>query len=151
MSAPNRPTTGSRVGDQFIPAAQRLVGAVRAGSPAEVEAAFDSALEVAAPGRDGIRDLALVLAAMVPEQDHPSILLAWCTRPRRPDGTPYRPPSRNAGPTHGRAKLTSGQVAEIRRTYRPHTPGLVDRLCRKYSVGRSCIYKVVNHETRAAG
>lgn len=73
--------TGDPITDSVIPAACRLVWAVREGDTAEVDAAMKEAVEIAGH-RDGISALVVVLAGMVPDDHSPSELLAWCRDPK---------------------------------------------------------------------
>ncbi|MGH3495767.1 MAG: hypothetical protein ACRDQ1_21425 [Sciscionella sp.] len=68
--------TGHPIGDAVLPAALRLVGAVRAGDPVEITAAIGGAYE-AADHAYWMTALVLVLAGMVPDDARPSQLLAW--------------------------------------------------------------------------
>lgn len=69
--------TGDPATDALIPAAQQLVGAVRANDPAAVEEAFAAAI-IATGGRcNPAEALAVVLAAMVPDHHTPTYLLKW--------------------------------------------------------------------------
>lgn len=69
--------TGDPVTDQLVPIAARLVGAVRDNDPDEVEQALADTI-LATGGRcDPGAALAVVLAAMVPDDVEPSRLLAW--------------------------------------------------------------------------
>lgn len=61
-----------------MPAAVRLVCALREFNPDEVAAAFADA--AAASGPDHTRGLAVILAAMVPWDHAPADLLAWVHR-----------------------------------------------------------------------
>ncbi|MGH3493908.1 MAG: hypothetical protein ACRDQ1_11820 [Sciscionella sp.] len=69
-------STGHPVGDAVLPAALRLVGAVRAGDPVEITAAIAAAYEAAGHAY-WMTALVLVLAGMVPDDARPSQLLAW--------------------------------------------------------------------------
>lgn len=68
--------TGHPVGDAVLPAALRLVGAVRTGDSAEITAALGQAYTDA---RNAYWQtaLVLVLAGLVPDGARPSVLLAW--------------------------------------------------------------------------
>lgn len=69
--------TGDPVTDQLVPIAARLVGAVRDHDPDGVEQALADTI-LATGGRcDPGAALAVVLAAMVPDDSAPSRLLAW--------------------------------------------------------------------------
>lgn len=70
-------STGHPVGDAVLPAALRLVGAVRAGDPVEITAAIGSAYEAADHHPYWTTALLLTLAAMVPDDARASELLAW--------------------------------------------------------------------------
>jgi hypothetical protein len=69
-------TTGHPIGDAVLPAALRLVGAVRAGDPVEITEAIGAAYTAADHGY-WMTALVLVLAGMVPDDARPSELLAW--------------------------------------------------------------------------
>lgn len=69
--------TGDPVTDQLVPIAARLVGAVREGDADGIEQALADTI-LATGGRcDPGAALAVVLAAMVPDDVEPSRLLAW--------------------------------------------------------------------------
>lgn len=140
-------STGSPAADALLPAALRLVGAVREGDAVEVQDALDDA-QAAAARPDWARILLLTVAAMVPDGDQPSVLLAWCQQDRDP--RVYHPGA-VSGEEHPRAKLTTCDVAEIRRTFRRHTVGEADRFATRYGVTRGNIYRIVRGETRRAG
>jgi hypothetical protein len=77
QNSKNRSSTGHFLGDAVLPAALRLVGAVREGDPKEI-------LDAIASARDATDDhplwrtaLILVLAGMVPDGSSPKELLAW--------------------------------------------------------------------------
>ncbi|MGH3540780.1 MAG: hypothetical protein ACRDTO_00145 [Mycobacterium sp.] len=69
-------STGHPIGDAVLPAALRLVGAVRVGDPVEITAAIGAAYD-AADHAYWMTALLLVLAGMVPDDARPSQLLAW--------------------------------------------------------------------------
>lgn len=69
-------STGHPIGDAVLPAALRLVGAVRAGDPVEITAAIGAAY-TAADSDYWMTALVLVLAGLVPDNARPSELLAW--------------------------------------------------------------------------
>lgn len=73
--SPRSSLTGDPITDALIPAATQLVWAVRCDDPAEVDAALDEVVRLA--GQHGLCALALVLAAMVPDDEPPSRLLGW--------------------------------------------------------------------------
>jgi hypothetical protein len=73
-----RTTTGHPVGDAVLPAALRLVSAVRAGNKKEILDAIASAQQ-AANNDYWMTALVIVLAGLVPEDATPSELLAWTT------------------------------------------------------------------------
>lgn len=69
--------TGDPTTDVLVPVALQLVGAVRAGDPAAVDEAFAAAI-LATGGRcDPGQALAIVCAALVPDDASASELLAW--------------------------------------------------------------------------
>lgn len=68
--------TGHPVGDAVLPAALRLVGAVRDGDAKEITTALGAAY-TAADSDYWMTALVLVLAGMVPDTARPSHLLAW--------------------------------------------------------------------------
>ena len=69
--------TGDPVTDALVPAAQQLIGAVRAGDADGVDEAFAAAI-VATGGRcEPGAALAIVCAAMVPDDSTPKDLLHW--------------------------------------------------------------------------
>lgn len=69
--------TGDPATDALVPVAQQLVGAVRAGDAVAVDEAFAAAI-IATGGRcNPAEALAVVLAAMVPDNHTPSFLLKW--------------------------------------------------------------------------
>lgn len=67
--------TGDPLTDSLIPAASRLVWAVREGDQDDVENLLDEVRNEG--GRVGIDGLLIVLAAMVPDDMTPADLLAW--------------------------------------------------------------------------
>lgn len=71
--------TGDPLTDVVLPPAMRLVWAVREQNPNAVRAAIDDA--VTAGGDDGLHALIVVLAALVPDDQAPSSLLAWRLNP----------------------------------------------------------------------
>lgn len=150
MSRTWRPllTTGHPDTDALIPAALRLVGAVRDGDPEAMADAETAARE--ASGRDDWQHLlVLTLAAMVPDGAPASKLLAWCQRDRSGDFR-YRP-YHVSGEEHPHAKLSDADVAAIRAAYDPRDRRCVRRLAEKYGVTRQNIYKILRYETRKAG
>jgi len=60
-----------------LPSALRLVGAVRAGEPAEITAAIAAAREACEHHPYWVTALILTLAGLVPDDVPPSKLLAW--------------------------------------------------------------------------
>jgi hypothetical protein len=71
--------TGDPITDAVIPAAVRLIWAVRESDAAEVDQSVTDAVN--AVGWAGIQALVVVLAAMVPDDLPPSDLLAWMADP----------------------------------------------------------------------
>lgn len=70
--------TGDDVTDELLPAASRLVLALRTHNAHEVAAAFnDAAATCARYGHDPASALAVVLAALVPLHETPADLLWW--------------------------------------------------------------------------
>lgn len=69
--------TGHPLGDAVLPAALRLVGAVRDGAAKEITAALGAAYEAADGNPYWPTALILVLAGLVPDTARPSHLLAW--------------------------------------------------------------------------
>lgn len=69
--------TGDPVTDALIPAAQQLIGAVRAGDPDAVDEAFAAAIDATGGRCNPAEALAVVLAAMVPDHHTPTYLLKW--------------------------------------------------------------------------
>lgn len=69
--------TGDDVTDALVPIAQQLVGAVRNGDTDGVDEALAAAIVVTGGRCDPGVALAVVCAAMVPDEDHPSHLLKW--------------------------------------------------------------------------
>lgn len=69
--------TGDSITDDLIPVAQQLIGAVRANNPAEVDEALAAAILVTKGRCDPGAALAVVCAAMVPDDAQPSTLLLW--------------------------------------------------------------------------
>lgn len=75
------PITGEPDLDRLIPAAVRLIGAVRQYDPEDVAGAFtDASATLAGTDRDPAAALAVLLAAMVPWDATPADLLAWVRR-----------------------------------------------------------------------
>ena len=75
------PITGDPELDRLVPAAVRLIGAVRQYDPEDVAAAFDdAAATLAGTGRTPAAAVAVILAAMVPWDATPTDLLAWVRR-----------------------------------------------------------------------
>lgn len=72
-----RSLTGDPVTDELVPVAQNLIGAVRDNDPAAVDEAFAAAADILAGRSDPAAALAVVCAAMVPEETSPSQLLLW--------------------------------------------------------------------------
>lgn len=62
---------------RLVPAATVLVWAVRCRDELEIAAALRQATTIAGGGGRGLRALALLLAAMVPDDEPPSQLLGW--------------------------------------------------------------------------
>lgn len=60
--------------DRLIPAATALVWAIRTGDPDDVDEALS---DVVRASGGGVRALAVVLAAMVPDDESPRELMAW--------------------------------------------------------------------------
>ena len=71
--------TGDTVTDAVVPAAMALVWAVRTSDVEAIDEALTGAAE--ATSGDGIAALAVVLAAMVPDDRSPGGLLAWLRAP----------------------------------------------------------------------
>lgn len=72
-----RSLTGDAVTDALVPIAQRLIGAVRDQDTNGIDEAVGEAI-LATGGRcDPWAALAVVLAAMVPDDEQPSVLLLW--------------------------------------------------------------------------
>lgn len=166
----NAPVTGDEQGDAVLPAALRLVCALRDGDRTEVEAAFAEAAQVAGNWAAGAAALACVTAAMVPDPatNKTGVLLAWCQAPRTPvrrslSAAQVNPPRRSfptglrpvnawkPGENHPSAKVSTAQIEAMRAEYRPGVRGEIVRLMRKYQLGRSHVYRIVNGEARAAG
>lgn len=75
--SPPSTLTGHPVGDAVLPAALRLVGAVREGNATEITAAIASARTATDDHPYWRTALILVLAGMVDDNATPSELLAW--------------------------------------------------------------------------
>lgn len=81
-----RSLTGDALTDALVPVAQQLVGAVREDSRAGVEAALQQARQAVDAVVDGadselaVRALAVLCAAMVPDDQAPTALLRWTTQ-----------------------------------------------------------------------
>lgn len=69
--------TGDLATDALVPVAQQLVGAVRAGDSEAVDEAFAAAIDATGGRCNPAEALAVVLAAMVPDNHTPSYLLKW--------------------------------------------------------------------------
>lgn len=69
--------TGDSITDDLIPVAQRLIGAVRDSDAGEVEEALAEAILVTGGRCDPGAALAVLCAAMVPDNTPPSRLLLW--------------------------------------------------------------------------
>jgi hypothetical protein len=72
-----RSLTGDPITDALVPVAQRLIGAVRDHDTAAVDEALAAAITVTGGRVDPAVALAIVCAAMVPEDIQPSRLLLW--------------------------------------------------------------------------
>lgn len=70
-------STGHPLGDAVLPAALRLVGAVRTGDPKQITTAIGEAQTAAQNHPQWPTALMLVLAGMVPIGKRPAELLAW--------------------------------------------------------------------------
>lgn len=70
-------STGHPVGDAVLPAAMRLVGAVREGNPAGITEAIGDAYQAADRHPYWMTALVIVLAGLVPDANSASELLAW--------------------------------------------------------------------------
>lgn len=66
---------------RLVPAATELIWALRTGAEREIATAFGQATAIAGGGVRGLRALALLLAAMVPDDEAPSHLLGWLDDP----------------------------------------------------------------------
>lgn len=73
----SRSLTGDALTDELVPVAVQLVGAVRDGDPDAVARAQRLAGRVVDGRCDPLAGLAVVLAALVPEDARPSTLLSW--------------------------------------------------------------------------
>lgn len=69
--------TGDPTTDALVPVALQLVGAVRAQDSGAVDEVFASAIELTGGRCDPAAALAIVCAALVPEDAQPSQLLRW--------------------------------------------------------------------------
>lgn len=70
-------STGHEIGDAVLPAALRLVGAVRTGDHHQITTAIAEAFEESGRHPYWMTALVLVLAGLVPDDRRPSELLAW--------------------------------------------------------------------------
>ncbi len=70
-------STGHPLGDQVLPAALQLVGAVRTGQASAITEAIGAAYEAAGRHAYWSTALLIVLAGLVPDHARPSELLAW--------------------------------------------------------------------------
>lgn len=69
--------TGDPITDELVPVAQQLIGAVRDSDPNGVDEALAAAITVTGGRVDPAVALAIVCAAMVPDDVAPSRLLLW--------------------------------------------------------------------------
>jgi hypothetical protein len=72
-----RSLTGDPVTDELVPIAQQLIDAVHNEDPDAVDAAFAEAITATGGRCDPGQALAILCAAMVPENASPAGLLAW--------------------------------------------------------------------------
>ena len=96
-----RSTTGHELGDRMVPAALQLVDAVRRGSRRDAHDAIATAQRAAGGYPYWVFALVCTLAALVPDDQPLSDLLAWVQPGHSPDLTVTMPlPPSRKGPAH---------------------------------------------------